>query len=41
MAIGGGFLVKRGDAYVMNAEMKKGLLTVNGAPFPIPFGAVR
>ena len=41
MAIGSGFLVKRGDAYVMNAEMKKGLLNVNGAPIPIPFGAVR
>lgn len=39
MAIG--FLVKRDDAYVMNAEMKQGLLTVNGAPIPIPFGAVR
>jgi len=41
MAIGSGFLVKRGDAYVMNAEMKKGLLNVNGAPIPIPSGAVR
>ena len=41
MAIGSGFLVKRGDAYVMNAEMKKGLLNVNGAPIPIPFGEVR
>lgn len=41
MAIGGGYLEKRGDAYVMNAEMKKGLLTVNGAPIPIPFGAMR
>ena len=41
MAIGGGYLVKRGDAYEMNAEMKKGLLTINGAPIPIPFGALR
>ena len=41
MAIGGGYLVKSGDAYVLAAEMKKGLLTINGAPFPIPFGAVR
>jgi uncharacterized protein YdgA (DUF945 family) len=41
MAIGGGYLVKSGDAYVLAAEMKKGLLTVNGAPIPIPFGAVR
>lgn len=41
MAIGGGYLVKRGDAYILEAEMKKGLLTVNGAPIPIPLGAVR
>ena len=41
MAIGGGYLVKKGDAYVLKAEMKKGLLTVNGAPIPIPFGAMR
>jgi len=41
MAIGGGYLVKRGDAYEMNAQMKKGLLTINGAPIPIPFGAMR
>jgi uncharacterized protein YdgA (DUF945 family) len=37
MAIGGGYLVKDGDAYVLKAEMKKGLLTVNGAPIPLPF----
>ena len=36
MAVGGGFLVKKGGAYVMRAELKKGLLTVNGAPIPIP-----
>lgn len=41
IAIGGGYLVKRGDAYEMKAQMKKGLLTVNGAPIPIPFGAMR
>lgn len=41
MAIGGGYLVKRGDAYEMSAQMKKGLLTINGAPIPIPFGAIR
>jgi uncharacterized protein YdgA (DUF945 family) len=41
MAIAGGYLVKSGDAYVLAAEMKKGLLTVNGAPIPIPFGAMR
>ena len=39
MVVGGGYLVKRGDDYVMEAEMKKGLLTVNGAPIPIPLGA--
>lgn len=41
IAIGGGYLVKRGDAYEMKAQMKKGLLTVNGAPIPLPFGAMR
>lgn len=41
MAIGGGYLVKRGDNYELNAQLKKGLLTVNGAPIPIPLGAVR
>jgi uncharacterized protein YdgA (DUF945 family) len=41
MAIGGGYLVKNGDAYEMAAEMKKGLLTVNGAPIPIPLGQMR
>ena len=38
MIIGGGYLVKRGDVYVTEARMKKGLLTVNGAPIPIPLG---
>ena len=37
-AIGGGYLVKKGDAYQMSALLKKGLLTVNGAPIPIPLG---
>jgi uncharacterized protein YdgA (DUF945 family) len=41
MAIGAGYLVKRGDAYELEAQLKKGLLTVNGAPIPIPLGAVR
>jgi len=41
MAIGAGYLVLRGDAYEMKAQLKKGLLTVNGAPIPIPLGAVR
>ncbi len=40
MAIGGGYLVKRGDAYELEAELKKGLLTVNGAPIPIPLGGL-
>ena len=38
MIIGGGYLVKRGDVYVTEARMRKGLLTVNGAPIPIPLG---
>ena len=37
-AIGGGFLVKKGDAYELKALLRKGLLTVNGAPIPIPLG---
>jgi uncharacterized protein YdgA (DUF945 family) len=40
MAIGGGYLVKRGDAYELEAQLKKGLLTVNGAPIPIPLGGM-
>jgi uncharacterized protein YdgA (DUF945 family) len=40
MAIGGGYLVRRGDDYVMEARLKKGLLTVNGAPIPIPLGTM-
>ena len=38
MVVGGGYLLKRGDAYIMEAQLKKGLLTVNGAPLPIPLG---
>ena len=34
--IGMGFLQKDGDVYVLRAEFKRGLLTVNGAPMPIP-----
>ena len=37
--VGMGYLKKEGDVYVMDAEFKKGLLTVNGAPIPIPMGA--
>jgi hypothetical protein len=34
-----GFLQKNGDVYELAAKYKKGLLTVNGAPMPIPLGA--
>lgn len=34
--LGMGFLRKSGDEYVMEAEYRKGLLTVNGAPMPVP-----
>jgi len=34
-----GYLKKEGDVYVMDADFKKGLLTINGAPIPIPMGA--
>jgi len=37
--IGMGYLKKEGDAYIMDADLKKGLLTINGAPIPIPMGA--
>lgn len=37
---GMGFLQKNGDIYDLKAEYKKGLLTINGAPMPIPFGAL-
>ena len=36
--VGMGFLRKSGDVYEMRAEYAKGLLTVNGAPMPIPLG---
>ena len=36
-AIGMGFLKSNGDVYEMHAEFKNGLLTVNGAPMPLPF----
>ncbi len=39
--IGMGFLRKSGDAYEMQASFKKGLLTVNGAPMPIPILGVQ
>jgi len=37
--IGMGYLKKDGNVYILDAQMKKGLLTVNGAPIPIPMGA--
>ena len=34
--VGMGYLRKNGDIYEMRAEYAKGLLTINGAPMPIP-----
>ena len=34
-----GYLKLNGDVYEMEARYKKGVLTVNGAPVPIPLGA--
>lgn len=34
-----GILKRDGDAYVLRAEYARGLLTVNGAPMPIPLGS--
>lgn len=39
MIVGMGYLKKNGDRYEMDANYEKGLLTINGAPVPIPFGA--
>lgn len=36
--VGMGYLTKNGDVYEMDADLKKGLLTINGAPVPIPLG---
>ncbi|HEX2140588.1 MAG TPA: DUF945 family protein [Woeseiaceae bacterium] len=36
-----GLLKKEGDVYRMHAEYAKGLLTVNGAPMPLPLPAAR
>jgi uncharacterized protein YdgA (DUF945 family) len=36
--IGMGYLRRNGDVYKMRAEYAKGLLTINGAPMPIPMG---
>lgn len=40
-AIGMGFLRKNGDFYEMKATFKKGLLTVNGAPMPVPIPGIQ
>jgi len=39
--IGLGYLKKEGDTYVMAAGYKKGVLTINGAPIPVPLGALQ
>ena len=36
--IAAGYLVREGDVYIMDADMESGLLTINGAPIPIPAG---
>jgi hypothetical protein len=33
-----GYLKKQGDVYVMDAAFRNGLLTINGAPIPVPLG---
>jgi uncharacterized protein YdgA (DUF945 family) len=35
-----GILKREGDAYVVKAEYAQGLVTVNGAPMPIPLGTL-
>ena len=35
-AIGLGYLRREGDAYVLNAELKNGMLEINGAPMTLP-----
>jgi len=40
-AIAMGFLRRKGDAYKMEASFERGLLTVNGAPMPMPFSAMQ
>ena len=36
-----GYLKQKGDAYELEARYKKGILTVNGVPIPIPLGALQ
>ena len=40
-AIAMGFLRRKGNAYEMEASFENGLLTVNGAPMPLPFPAMQ
>ncbi len=41
MIIGMGYLTKEDDVYTMEARLKRGLMTINGAPSPLPLGAFR
>ncbi len=41
VALGMGYLKQDGDVYSMDVAYKKGLLTINGAPMPLPFGNLR
>jgi len=40
-AIAMGYLRRNGDAYEMQASIKKGLLTVNGAPMSLPVSGLQ
>lgn len=40
MLVAGGFLKSEGTLYVMDAAYNRGMLTVNGAPIPIPMGNI-
>ena len=39
--VGMGYLKKEGDVYILDADLKQGLLTINGAPLPLPLGALQ
>lgn len=39
-AVGMGFLRRNGDVYEMQAAFEDGLLTINGAPMPLPFSGL-
>ena len=40
-AIAMGYLRRKGDAYAMEASFENGLLTVNGAPMPLPIPGIQ